>query len=62
MRFGDDNDIKETQETQGDTQLEIEEKFEMINEELKRSPEVIKIAKELDVSDLNSIMHFGIKI
>lgn len=59
MRFGDDNDIKETQETQGDTQLEIEEKFEMINEELKRSPEVIKIAKELDVSDLNSIMHFG---
>jgi uncharacterized protein YaaN involved in tellurite resistance len=59
MRFGDSNDIKELQEIPMDTQLEIEEKFEMINEELKHSPEVIKIAKELNVSDLNTIMQFG---
>jgi len=59
MRFSGESNSKELQEIPTDTQLEIEEKLEMIKEELKQSPEVIKIAKDLNVSDINSIIQFG---
>jgi uncharacterized protein YaaN involved in tellurite resistance len=59
MRFSEEKELKELQEIPDDTQLEIEEKLEAIKEELKQSPEVIKIAKELDVTDIGSIMKFG---
>jgi uncharacterized protein YaaN involved in tellurite resistance len=59
MRFSEDEDIKEVIEIPDDTQLEIEEKLDAIREELKQSPEVIKIAKELNVADIGAIMKFG---
>ncbi len=59
MRFSEDEDIKEVIEIPDDTQLEIEEKLDAIREELKQSPEVIKIAKELNVTDIGAIMKFG---
>ncbi|MGE5628340.1 MAG: toxic anion resistance protein [Solirubrobacterales bacterium] len=48
MSFSDEKDFRE-----------IQEKLESISEELKQSPEVIKIAKEIDVSNINYIINFG---
>jgi len=42
-----------------DTQEEIEQKLELIREELKQSPEVISIAKAVDTSDVGAIMKLG---
>lgn len=42
-----------------DTQAEIEQKLEVIREELKQSPEVIAIAKSVDTSDAGAIMKLG---
>lgn len=59
MRFGDVSELKELKEIPVDTKSEIEEKLEAIKDELKQSPQVVEIAKGLDVSDINSIMQFG---
>lgn len=51
----------ETQEhsDERDARDEIEQKLQLIKEELKQSPEVIAIAKGTDVSDVASIMKLG---
>jgi len=64
MRFDDDK-MKETVENQQipkeDTEAleEIQKKLEAIKEELKQSPDVVRIAKETDVTDVNAIMQLG---
>jgi len=42
-----------------ETRDEIEQKLEVIREELKRSPEVLNIAKGMDISDVDAIMKLG---
>jgi uncharacterized protein YaaN involved in tellurite resistance len=42
-----------------ETRDEIEQKLEIIREELKQSPEVLSIAKGLDINDVDSIMKLG---
>lgn len=59
MSFSARDDFREYQEVPKDINLEIQEKLEAIREELKQSPEVIKIAKEIDISNINYIVNFG---
>ncbi|KHD37294.1 hypothetical protein NL50_08200 [Clostridium acetobutylicum] len=66
MRFNFDTENEKTQDTYVDaaklpenTDKEIEEKLKKIDDELKNSPEVIEISKNINVTDINSIMEFG---
>ncbi|NOV87936.1 uncharacterized protein YaaN involved in tellurite resistance [Clostridium acetobutylicum] len=66
MRFNFDTENEKTQNTYVDaaklpenTDKEIEEKLKKIDDELKNSPEVIEISKNINVTDINSIMEFG---
>lgn len=75
MRFTEENPINNTPSTSSaavaldkesaiiefpsNTAAEIEEKVIDIQRELQRSPEVIQISKQLNVSNMNSILDFG---
>lgn len=66
MRFKEENsssnlttNTEDYEEVPSDTKREIQEKIENIKTELKNSPEVIQISKQLDVSNVNAIMEFG---
>lgn len=51
--------VELVQEIPLNTQSEIEQKITAIEVELRNSPEVLGIAKQLDVANLNAILEFG---